>query len=138
MHYIIFLIALASSTAYADECQGKYNKNWDICQILRAITNETAKSLPMQMDSSMSFTKIFSIGNTIAYEVTYHYDINYLHNRLSKIGWTNQQFNEYLINNAKKRCVGEIAELIKNGAILRFDYILIDQTPYFSFEITQC
>jgi hypothetical protein len=139
MHYIIFLIALVTSPACADECQGKYNKNLDICQILRQMSNEMAKGLPMQMDSSMSMTKVYSIGNTIAYEATYQYDMNELQNCLSKLGWSNEQFNDYLIRNAKNRlCQSEALSLIKNGAIFHYDYIFIDQTPYFSFEISQC
>jgi hypothetical protein len=139
MHFIVFLIALVTSTAYADECHGTYIKNFDICQALRQTAKEFAKSLPMQMDSTMAMTKAYAFGKTMSYEITYFYDISVLQNHLSQVGWSKKQGEEFLLKKAKNSlCQGDGLWLIKNGAIFHYDYIFIDQTPYFSFEVSQC
>lgn len=139
MRFIVFLIVLVTFPVYADECHGEYSKKWDICLFLRQVADELAKSLPMQMDSTMIMTKTYALGKTITFEVTYLYDQQSLQNHLTQIGRSKEQAKEWLVKKAKDSwCEGDNLTLIKNGAIFRYIYYFKDQTPCFIFEISQC
>ncbi|MEI6336089.1 MAG: hypothetical protein WCS87_16135 [Methylococcaceae bacterium] len=139
IRFIVFLIFLVTFPAYADERHGDYYKKWDICHFLKQLADESAKNLPMQMDSTMIMSKAYALGKTITFEVILLYDRQWFQNYLTQTGSSNEQVEELLVKKAKDTwCEGDSLALIKNGAIIRYIYYFKDQTPYFRFEISQC
>ena len=139
IRFIVFLIILVTFPAYADECYGKYYKKLDICLFLRQGADELAKSLPMQLDSTMFMTKTYAIGKTLTIEATYLYDRQWLQNYLTQTGSSNEQAEKILVKKAKDTwCEGDYMILIKNGAVIRYIYYFKYQTTYFIVEISQC
>ena len=123
-----------------DECQGKSDKNLNICSLLKEAATKMQKNLPLVISANVSMIKMYSIGNTLVSEVEFGIDSKSLAERLIKAGISDSQYKESLVKLMKSSaCQDESSVyLIKNGGIFNTVYKFNDDTVYYTFDISNC
>ena len=140
MRWLILITSLAlSANAMASEVCN--TKQFDVCKKAREISDEMAKTLPMQLNKNLSIHKVSAIQNMISITALLAYDKATLDASLKQSNISQKNMEEIMMNSAKDSiCIStpETNAFIGLGGAVQYIYKFIDGTTYSTINIESC
>ena len=116
-------------------------KSVDVCEIARRISDETASTLPMQLNSNLSIQTVFAEQNTVSLVARLNYTHAHLDQTLVAAGVSNDKMLKVLIKTAKNGVCTRSSKteyFVERGGQVRYIYQFQDGTTYTSILVSSC
>lgn len=112
----------------------------NICSNAKAIADEIAKQLPLQMSQDMSWESVKAVDNTIEGLLQLTYDKISLESLLTESGSNMQQARSAMREAALLVCRegSPTRSFIDGGGVMRYDYRFADSEQFLVVEIGEC
>lgn len=138
--FLIFLIiSILPIVSFANECSG--NKiNFDTCEYAKEYANKFSKSLPMDLNKSMSIESVAAIDNMILMIVQMRYDRAHIEKLYDSRGLNFSDYKESLSKSLDSMCLEEdpVGAFIRLGGAIRYIYRFSDGERFATVTKTDC
>lgn len=131
-------LLISMSAIAGDACTPK---NVNVCELARKISDETAATLPMQLNSNLSLQTVFAESNTVAMVARLNYTHAFLDQKLTESGVSNDEMIKILYNVAFSGLCERSSRteyFVERGGQFRYIYKFMDGTTYTTVSITSC
>jgi hypothetical protein len=132
------LLCAAFGASAQDVCKPK---NVDVCALAHQFAEETARTLPMQLNSNLSMQTAFSEQSTVILTAKLNYTRKYLDQILASSGKSNDKMLKVLYNSAKSSICPRSSDseyFVERGGHVRYIYKFKDGTTYTTVAIDSC